>query len=62
MALGEGCGVAAGEHAGGHGFGVAFDAGELAGDHDGGVGFELKGFGEERWCVDVRVAVNLTVA
>ena len=60
--LREGCGVAAGEHAGGDGFGVAFDAGELAGDQDGGVGAELEGFGEERGGVDVGVAVDLAVA
>ena len=34
VAVGEGCGVAAGQHAGGDGLGVAFDAGELAGDED----------------------------
>ena len=49
LPLREGCGVAAGEQAGGDGFGVAFDAGELAGDHDAGVGAELEGFGEQRW-------------
>ncbi len=55
-------GVAAGEHAGGDGLGVALDAGKLAGDEDVGVGFELQGFGEQRGRVDVGVAVDLAVA
>ncbi len=62
LAVGEGGGVAAGEQAGGDGFGVAFDAGELAGDEDGGVGAELEGFGEQGGGVDVGVAVDLAVA
>ena len=62
FAVREGCGVDAGEHARGDGFGIAFDAGELTGDHDVWMGLELEGFGEQRRCVDVGVAVNLAVA
>ena len=61
-ALREGCGVAAGQKAGGDGLGVAFYAGELAGYEDVGVGAELEGFGEERGGVDVGVAVDLAEA
>ena len=51
-----------GEEAGGDGFGVALDSGELAGNEDVGAGAELEGFGEDRWGVDVCVAVDLAVA
>jgi len=62
LSLRNGCGVDAGQHAAGNGFGVAFDSAKLAGDHDAGMGFELEGFSEERWGVDVGVAMDLAVA
>ena len=62
LAGGELRGVDAGEQAGGDGLGVALDAGELAGDEEIGAGAKLEGFGEERRCVDIGIAMDLAVA
>src|SRR5580658_1298331 len=59
---GSGGGVKAGQHAGGDGFGVSFDAGNLSGEENGWVIAQVERLGEDARRVDISIAVNLAVA
>src|SRR5262252_7289333 len=50
------------DQAGGDRFHVAFDAADLSGEENAGMVLHLQSFAQERWSVDVCVAVNLAVS